>query len=108
MRNVITAFAIVAAIGSAFALYAITYDTGRLSGTVGQLSDNVAADEAEIAVLRAEKANLTRPARIDRLVKANLKLHPIQPGQLGQIADLPWRGEASGPAKDVPPVALQP
>ena len=108
MRSAITAFAVLALVASAFALYTITYDTGRLSNEVAALSDKVAADTAEIAVQRAEKANLTRPARIDRLTKANLKLHPLQPSQLGRIADLPWRGEAPGIPKDAPPVALQP
>ena len=107
MRNAITALSVVVLICSAFALYAISYDTGRLSNDVAALSDKVAADAAEIAVLRAEQANLTRPARVDRLTKANLKLHPLLPGQLGHIADLPWRGEAPGESKDAPPVALQ-
>jgi len=108
MRSAITALAVIALVGSAFALYTITYDTGRLSLDVGALADKVAADEAEIAVLRAEKANLTRPARIDRLTRANFKLHPVLPAQLGRVADLPWRGEQPGVTKDAPPVVLQP
>ena len=109
MRSAITAIAVGVLMLSAIALYAISYDTGRLNSEVAALNDKVAAANEEIAVLRAERANLTRPARIDRLVKANLKLHPLQPSQLGRVADLPWRGEApSDPAKDAPPVALQP
>jgi len=108
MRNAITAFAVFALIAAAFGLYSITYDTTRLGNTVAALTDKVAATEAEIAVLRAEKANLTRPTRIDRLTRANLKLRPLQPNQLGRVADLPWRGDAAGPAKDAPPVVLQP
>ena len=108
MRSAITAIAVGVLMLSAFALYAISYDTGRLSTEVSALNDKVAAETEEIAVLRAEKANLTRPARVDRLVKANLKLHPLQPGQLGRVADLPWRGEAPDAQKDGPPVVLQP
>lgn len=108
MRNAITAFAVFALIASAFGLYSITYDTTRLGNTVAALTDKAAAVEAEIAVLRAEKANLTRPARIDRLTKANLKLHPLQPNQLGRVADLPWRGDTPGSAKEAPPLMLQP
>ena len=108
MRSAITAIAICALALSAFALYAVSYDTNRLNAEVSALASKVAAANADIAVLRAERANLTRPARIDRLVKANLNLHPLQPAQLGRIADLPWRGEVPDSQKDAPPVALQP
>ena len=107
MRKIVAVSAFVALVVSAFALYAITYDTGRLSDEVGELNAKIAAREAELAVLTAEKANLTRPARIDRLVRAHLTtLRPTNPRQLGTIAELPWRGEAI--LKDAPPVALQP
>lgn len=108
MRKLITISAFVALVASAFALYAITYDTGRLTGEVADLNARIAAREAELAVLTAEKANLTRPARIDRLVRAHLTtLRPTAPKQLGTIADLPWRGDAAA-AKDAPPLVLQP
>ena len=107
MRQIVTVSAFAALVASAFALYAITYDSGRLSAEVSELNAKIAAREAELAVLTAEKANLTRPARIDRLVRAHLTtLRPTNPKQLGTIADLPWRGDAA--AKDAPPVALQP
>ena len=63
--------------------------------------------EADIAVMRAEKANLLRPARIDALVKANLALRPIAPKQLGRIADLPWKDDAQSVQVDGPPLALK-
>lgn len=108
MRKLITISAFVALVASACALYAITYDTGRLTGEVADLNARIAAREAELAVLTAEKANLTRPARIDRLVRAHLTtLRPTAPKQLGTIADLPWRGDAAA-AKDAPPLVLQP
>ena len=107
MRQSITLMAVLALIASACALYAIKYDTSRLAAEVSDLIDKVAARTSEIAVMRAEKANLMRPARVDRLTKANLKLRPALPRQLGRIADLPWKGDAAG-AADAPPVALQP
>lgn len=108
MRNIVTISAFLALVVSAFALYAIKYDTSRLGAEVTELSGAVSGRETEIAVLRAEKANLTRPARIDRLTKANLALRPTAPKQLGTIADLPWRGDVPAGGKDAPPVMLQP
>lgn len=108
MRQIIPLVAVAAFVASACALYVIKYDTARVGTEVTDLTGKVAAREAEIALLRAEKANLLRPARIDRLVKAHLTLRPTMPKQLGRIADLPWRGEAPGSVADGPPVAPQP
>ena len=106
MHRSVTVLAIGALIASAVALYAIKYDTGRIAAEVSDLTDLVTKREAEIAVMRAEKANLLRPARIDALVKANLTLRPIAPKQLGRIADLPWKDDP-GAAVEGPPVALK-
>lgn len=108
MRQTIVVTAVCAVVASACALYAIKYDTGRLAAEVSDLTDKVAQREAEIAVMRAEKANLLRPARIDRLTKAHLTLRPTAPRQLGRIADLPWKGDAPASTAEAPPVALQP
>ena len=108
MRQFVTVSAFVALLASACALYAVSYDTGRLSQEVGELADRLAARQAEIAGLRAGKASLLRPGRIDRLVKAHLALRPVAPAQLGSIAGLPWHGEAAGQGPEAPPVALQP
>jgi cell division protein FtsL len=107
MHRSITVLALGALIASAGALYAIKYDTAKIAADVTDLTDKVAKREAEIAVMRAEKANLLRPARIDALVKANLTLRPIAPKQLGRIADLPWKDEAAGSLADGPPVGLK-
>ncbi len=107
MHRSVTVLAIGAAIASAVALYAVKYDTSRIAAEVSDATDQVAKRETEIAVMRAEKANLMRPARIDTLVKANLTLRPIAPKQLGRVADLPWKGDVPG-AADAPPVKLQP
>ncbi len=107
MRLSITLVAVATLIASACALYAIKYDTGRIAAEVSDLTDKIAKREAEIAVMRAEKANLLRPARIDALVKAHLTLRPATPKQLGRVADLPWKGDAPAASTDSPPVALQ-
>jgi hypothetical protein len=106
MRPSITALAVAALIISACALYAIKYDTGRIAAEVSDLSGRIAKREAEIAVMRAEKANLLRPARIDALVQAHLPLRPAAPRQIGRIADLPWKGEPPTASTEAPPLAL--
>ena len=106
MHRSVTVVAFGALIGSAVALYVIKYETGRIAAEVSDLTDQVAKRDAEIAVMRAEKANLLRPARIDALVKANLTLRPIAPKQLGRIADLPWKDD-TGAANEGPPVTLK-
>lgn len=70
MLRFITAVALALTIASAFALYAISYDTRRIAL-------NVQADERqterlrnEIAVLKAERAYLSRPERIEPLARA--------------------------------------
>jgi hypothetical protein len=107
MRLNITALAVAALIVGACALYAIKYDTSRIAADVSDLTDKIAKRETEIAVMRAEKANLLRPARIDALVTAHLPLHPITPRQLGRVADLPWKGDAPEAVAEAPPVGLQ-
>jgi len=109
MRPSITVLAVGALIASACALYAIKYDTGRVAAEVSDLTDKIAQRQAEIAVMRAEKANLLRPARIDALVRAHLTtLSPAAPKQLGRVADLPWKGDIAAATSDLPPLALQP
>jgi hypothetical protein len=107
MRLSITALAVAALIASACALYAIKYDTGRIAAEVSDLTEAISKHDGEIAVMRAEKANLLRPARIDALVKVHLTLRPATPKQLGQIADLPWKGAAPDQTPEAPPVALK-
>ena len=108
MRDLVPVTSFAALAICAFALYAITYDTGRITTNIGALAEKLTAREAEIGVLRAELANLTRPGRIDRLVKAHLDLHPALPQQLGTVADLPWRGDAGNSSKDAVPLAMTP
>jgi cell division protein FtsL len=57
-------------LGSAFALYAIKYDTRRLEAQVQTDERSIERLEGDIAVLKAERAYLARPERIERLARA--------------------------------------
>lgn len=73
-------------IAGAFALFGLKYDTRRLETQV--LAQERALEKArhDIAVLEAERAHLSAPARIEMLAR-RLGMQPIQPHQyraLGQ------------------------
>jgi cell division protein FtsL len=68
------------AIASALLLYGLNYDTRRLEGEV-QAKERIAElARNDIAVLKAERGNLARPARIDALAR-RLGLLPPKPEQ---------------------------
>jgi cell division protein FtsL len=61
---------------SAFALYALKYDTRRLELEVQAHERTVEKLQAEIGMLKAEYAHLARPQRIETLARA-LGLAPV-------------------------------
>jgi cell division protein FtsL len=63
-------------VASAFALYALKYDTRRLELEVQAQERTVEKVEAEIGVLKAEYAHLARPERIEALARG-LGLAPV-------------------------------
>lgn len=58
------------ALASAFLLYGINYDTRRLAAEIGQKERNADKTRGDIAVLKAERAHLARPDRIEPLARA--------------------------------------
>lgn len=62
--------AIVLALASAFTLYGINYDTRLLEARVRTQERSVLQARGDIAVLRADRAHLGRPARIEPLARA--------------------------------------
>jgi cell division protein FtsL len=66
----VTVSAVFLAISSAFLLYGLSYDTRQLEARVA--AQQRLADEArsDIAVLKAERAHLGRPSRIEPLARA--------------------------------------
>ncbi|MEQ1696847.1 MAG: cell division protein FtsL [Hyphomicrobiaceae bacterium] len=58
------------ALSSAFLLYGLTYDTRLIDQRVQMAERAAERARSEIAVLRAERAHLSRPDRIEPLARA--------------------------------------
>jgi cell division protein FtsL len=69
-----------ATLASAFALYAIKYDTRRLEVRVQAQERALEKAESDVTVLTAERAHLARPDRLEPLARL-LGLAPITSGQ---------------------------
>ena len=54
---------------AAFALYALKYDARRIEADVHQAERRLERLEDDIAVLKAERAHLARPERIEKLAR---------------------------------------
>lgn len=76
MHRTVNLVLLLLVIASAFALYALKYDTRRLELEVQAQERTVEKLEAEIGVLKAEHAHLARPERIESLARA-LGLAPV-------------------------------
>jgi cell division protein FtsL len=66
----ITTTSVFLALASAFLLYGLNYDTRQLEARVQDEERAVAKARSDIAVLKAERAHLTRPDRIEPLARA--------------------------------------
>ncbi len=62
--------AVFLAISSAFLLYGLSYDTRQLEARVSGQERLAERARADIAVLKAERAHLARPGRIEPLARA--------------------------------------
>lgn len=91
LKQLFVSLSILAAVASAVGLYAIKLETRVVAAEVARLEAAIAAQEAEMVVLKAELANRTRPDRIAKLARKHLGMKPLSPVQLGQLDKLPWR-----------------
>jgi cell division protein FtsL len=66
----ITTTSVFLALASAFLLYGLNYDTRQFEARVQEEERAVAKARSDIAVLKAERAHLTRPERIEPLARA--------------------------------------
>jgi cell division protein FtsL len=82
---------ILAALAATVALYAISYDTRSLEAKVLAEEHAIEHVNIDIAILRAERAHLARPERLEPLAR-ELGMAPIDSGQYLRIG-----GAATGP-----------
>ena len=78
-------------LASALLLYGLSYDTRLIEAGVAASERNAERLRADIAVMRAERAHLARPDRIEPIARS-LGLRPTQPRQIagglnGQVTD---------------------
>jgi cell division protein FtsL len=87
MLQASTAVAIAVTLACAFALYAVNYDTRRLEQRVQAQERAVEKAANKIAVLKAERAYLARPGRIEPLARA-LGMQPVTARQYVRLESL--------------------
>ncbi|MGE0767739.1 MAG: cell division protein FtsL [Hyphomicrobiaceae bacterium] len=80
MRRLLAILAGLATIGAAASLYALKHDTRRLEAELNATERAIETAEGDIAALKAERAWLGRPERIDELARRQ-GLEPIRPEQ---------------------------
>ncbi len=71
------------ALSSAFLLYGLNYDTRLVEARVNTLERDANRARSDIAVLKAERAHLARPERIEALARAQ-GLRPATEGQFAR------------------------
>jgi len=76
-----TVAALAIALVSAFALYGINYDTRQLERRVQAKESAIKKARRDIAILKADRAHLGRPERIEPFARAQ-GLRPATEGQL--------------------------
>jgi cell division protein FtsL len=104
MLRASTVIAIALTLACAFALYAINYDTRRLEQRVQARERAAATVAAQVAVLKAERAYLARPDRIEPLAKA-LGMQPVTERQYVRLEDLPLWDEQPNDGSNPLPLA---
>lgn len=88
MGRLLAIIAGVLTIAAATGLYALKHDTRRIEVEVQATERALEKAESDIAALKAERAWLGRPERIDELARAQ-GLGPIRPEQYGRIGGRP-------------------
>lgn len=87
------------AIASAFLLYGLNYDTRLVEARVREEERKADIARSDIAVLKADRAHLSRPDRIEPIARAQ-GLRPTLPSQLAQSDSARSTGNgATPPAK---------
>lgn len=85
MRMLIVSSAFLA-LASAFLLYGLNYETRRIEANLQSLERAADKAKTDISILKAERAHLARPERIDPLARG-LGLVPAGRDQLAATSD---------------------
>lgn len=101
MLRILSASAVGLALISAFVLYAVSYETRHLDTEVAAKDRRIERLRSDIAVLKAERAFLSRPERIEPLARA-LGFVPAQGAQYVELD--PSKQSASDRARRDPGV----
>lgn len=80
--RMLTISSVFMALASAFMLYGLNYDTRLTAAHVQSLERQADQARSDISVLKAERAHLARPERIEPLARA-LGLKPANESQIG-------------------------
>ena len=87
----LTLLAFACLLSSAFVLYNVKYDTQRLQARIQEQERRIERTVTDIAILKAERAHLSRPERLERLAREELGLRAPKPGQFVRGRDIPMR-----------------
>lgn len=84
MARMLDVAAGVLVLASAAALYVVKYDARRLEADVNRREQAIERAQSDIAILKAERAYLARPERIEALARAQ-GLQPIREPQFSRL-----------------------
>ena len=99
MQRMLNWFLLLATLTATVALYTITYDARRLEAKVQAQERALERAERDVNVLRAERAHLARPERLEPLAR-ELGLAPIEGRQyLRLAAPLPQADPPADPSQ---------
>lgn len=91
MFRFLNVVSIAALISSAIYAYSIKYETIWYVEQIAKIQHKINAEKAEISLLRAEWAQLTRPERIQALAMRFLDLQALDLNQIVPLSELPDR-----------------
>ena len=107
MQRLLNWFLLLATLTATVALYTITYDTRRLEAKVQAQERALERAERDVNVLRAERAHLARPERLEPLAR-ELGLAPIEGRQYLRLAPLQQPDPPADPSRQNAAAALAP
>jgi hypothetical protein len=91
MWRLLHVVAIAALVGSAVYAYSVKYETIFFAERILKIKHKIAGEHDQIAMLRADWAQLTRPERMQALVLAHLDTQPLSLDQIVRVTDIPDR-----------------